>query len=307
MRLADIAGTTKRIDIDRLDRDRPLCKEIQNRLSELGCLDPPADGEFGGVSRLTISMFARRLKLPYDGEITGPIAAALLEQTPASFLPVRPGKDFAGRIFTYMARNEQFFARLPGFLTIVYVEGANADGRPNRDLDDKWNDRRLVLRRDADGVPRIVHAAQATSEPGRAATIDPKRPPAGVARIAFGQFKAWQVGTHHPDLSPPRRHEALTQARSVTVFRDKDKNGRRTGDKAFTGRFGINQHSGLDHPTGTVGKASAGCLVARRDADHKAFMKLVKTDPRYARATRAYVFMTSVIDGDDLMKQVPVA
>lgn len=305
MKLADIAGTNKRVAIERLGHDQALCKEIQTRLMVLGCLDPKPDGEFGPVSTLTLGLFARRLKLPFDDDVTGAIASALLDRTPDTFLPLKPGKDFAGRIAAYMALRGWFFARLPGFLTIVYVEGVNVDGRPNRDLRDKWNDRRLVLRRDAAGVPRIVHSAQATTEPGDAATVRTKIED-GVARIAFGQYKSWHVGDHHPDADPPRRHEALTQRRPVTVFRDKNRDALRTRDKTFTGVFGINQHSGLDHSSGTVGMASAGCLVARKDADHKAFMKLVKTDPRYLRASRGYMFMTAVIDGSDLARKVPV-
>lgn len=305
MKLADIAGSGQSVHVDALGADQVLCKQIQARLTALGCLDPKPDGIFGGVSKLTLGLFAQRLKLPYDDAVTGPIAAALLEQTAESFLPLKPGNDFAGRVATYMALNGHFFARLPEFLNIVYVEGANADGRPNADAADKWNDLRLVLRRDATGKPVIDFSAQATTEPGRFFTEQPLSP-AGAARIAFGQYKAWRVGFHHPDKKPPRRHEALVQQEPITVFRDKNKDGIRPGDATDKGVFGINQHSGLNQSEKTIGLLSAGCLVGRDDAEHKAFMKLIKTDPRFRHAIKGYTYMTTVIAGDDLAKKVPL-
>lgn len=306
MKLADVAGSGKSVHVNDLGDDKALCKEIQARLTALGCLDPKPDGIFGAVSKLTLALFASQMKLTYDDKVTGPIATALLEQKSGTFLPMQPGNDLAGRIATYMGRNGQFFARLPGFLTIVYLEGADPDGRPNADAADRWNDLRLVLRRNAKGKPEVAFSALATTEPGRFYTAVKPLSSRGAARIAFGQFKAWRVGTHHPHLLPPRRHEALTQALPITVFRDKNKDGIRPGDATQTGVFGINQHSGLDQSLKSIGKASAGCLVGRVDADHKAFMKLVKTDPRFRQASKGYTFMTSVIAGDDLAKQVPL-
>ena len=52
----------------------------------------------------------------------------------------------------------------------------------------------------------------------------------------------------------------------VTVCRDLNKDGQRTGDKRQTGEFGINQHWGYDLPE--VEKASAGCLVGQSKDGH---------------------------------------
>jgi|SRR5262245_15399865 len=72
--------------------------------------------------------------------------------------------------------------------------------------------------------------------------------PGGAARIAFGQYKSWVVGIHNI--------------------------------------------------------ASAGCLVAQSHDEHKRYMALVKTDPRFQKASQAYVFMTAVIAGDDLKNKI---
>ncbi|MEO0770026.1 MAG: hypothetical protein AAFY72_11450 [Cyanobacteria bacterium J06649_4] len=53
-----------------------------------------------------------------------------------------------------------------------------------------------------------------------------------------------------------------------------------------------------------MGKASAGCLVGRSRAEHKQFMSLIKQDWRYKK-DRKFVFTSTVIAGDDLVKQFP--
>ena len=94
-------------------------------------------------------------------------------------------------------------------------------------------------------------------------------------------------------------HEALVQTGGeVTVCRDLNKDGQRTGDKRQTGEFGINQHWGYDLPE--VDKASAGCLVGQSKDGHRQFMALVKSDPRY-QANRKYVFATAVLQESDVL------
>ena len=181
--------------------------------------------------------------------------------------------------------------RGPGEVNIVYVEGMNPDGTANADEANKWNDLRLVIRFEG-GVPRIVGEWAATTEPGRYWTENPMSP-LGAARIEFGQYKSWQVGMHR------NNHEALVQTGGeVTVCRDLNKDGQRTGDKRQTGEFGINQHWGYDLPE--VDKASAGCLVGQSKDGHRQFMALVKSDPRY-QANRKYVFATAVLPESDVL------
>ena len=305
MKLADLVRTKGKFPLQNMGRDKVFAKEVQGRLITLGCLDPPADGAFGPISRLALAGFARQMRLSFNEVLTSTIANSLLTTPPARFISPKPGKDFASRIVQYMQLKKYFVARLPHYLTIVYVEGCDANGKPNPDVFDKWNDRRIVLTIGLNATPKILYNALATSEPGRFFTMNPINE-MGTARIAFDQYKAWQVGQHHPHLQPPSRHEALVQAGNVKVFRDTDKNGIRTGDPTSVGSgMGINQHSGHNQNVKSIGKSSAGCLVARAHTDHKTFMNLVKKDPRFA-ANNGYMFMTAVIAGDDLAKRFPV-
>jgi hypothetical protein len=70
--------------------------------------------------------------------------------------------------------------------------------------------------------------------------------------------------------------------------------------KYFDGvaRSGRSRH-GNTEPAATVGRASAGCLVGRTKAGHRAFMPLCKADPRYA-ANNSYRFMTAVLQAADV-------
>jgi len=55
MKLTEVATDNLNVDIDVMDA--VLAREIQTRLTALGCLDPPADGTFGPVSRLVLGEF----------------------------------------------------------------------------------------------------------------------------------------------------------------------------------------------------------------------------------------------------------
>ena len=142
--------------------------------------------------------------------------------TPTS--PSAPAGDLAQRIVAAMERKGYVLDRGPGEVNIVYVEGLNPDGTANDDADNEWNDLRLVIGFDAYHKPRIIGAWAATTEPGRYYVDHPVNS-AGAARILFGQYRAWQVGMHRGD------HEALVQTGgTVTVCRDRNKDGLRTGD-----------------------------------------------------------------------------
>lgn len=189
--------------------------------------------------------------------------------------------------------------RGPGEVNIIYVEGMSPDGTANGDRPNAWNDLRVVLTFDG-ATPKIVKAWEATTEPGRKYTLAPINP-AGAARIEFGRYTAWQVGIHRE--GSPSAHEALRQdAGDVTVARDANQDGLRTGDARDTGRFGINQHGGYDMPPADIGAASAGCLVGRTMEGHREFMALVKSDPRYV-ADHSFVFATAVIAESDVLAE----
>ena len=50
-----------------------------------------------------------------------------------------------------------------------------------------------------------------------------------------------------------------------------------------------------------IGRASAGCLVGRTKAGHRAFMSLCKADSRY-QANNSYRFATTVLPGSAVVQ-----
>ncbi|MCC3459818.1 MAG: hypothetical protein EAZ73_09230 [Oscillatoriales cyanobacterium] len=199
----------------------------------------------------------------------------------------------ATKIIQYMeARKYQIF-RGNRELNIVYVEGMNTDGTLNGDEPNHFNDVRMVIEFN-DKVPIVSGKWQATTEPGFYYTDNPMNP-SGAARIAFGQYKAWQVGIH--GMSEP--HEALVQVDWVKVHRDYNRDMLRTRDDIYEGNFGINQHHGYDHPQNDIYTASAGCLVGRTRAGHAQFMNVIKSDRRY-QADPNFIFTTTIIPGNKL-------
>lgn len=204
--------------------------------------------------------------------------------------------SLASRIIKYMTQKAYKVFLGKGELNIIYIEGCDWNGIPNADRPNEWNDRRILLTFN-NGKPEIILNVTATTEPGDFYTLNPFNPKKGCARIAFGQYRAWQVGTHN------NSHEALIQTGGeVTVHRDLDKNFKRTGDRTESGYFGINQHHGWG--LGTVGRSSAGCLVGQNVKSHQDFMRLIKSDPRY-KADKAFIFTSTIIAGDDLAMKFP--
>jgi hypothetical protein len=52
-----------------------------------------------------------------------------------------------------------------------------------------------------------------------------------------------------------------------------------------------------------VGTASAGCLVGEKRDGHRAFMAVIKSDPRF-RANNGYRFMAAVIPGHEALAPI---
>jgi len=302
----------------------PLVEAIQTKLCELGILDPIiggdkatpfkpvrfADGRIGPNTRNAIAAFSRysRLAQP-EGRLSPDLFQLLAAGSPEAVFPmqlnpVAGDSDqvlFAKRILRYMQRKGYWIARAPDMFNIVYVEGVDADGTPNADRFNEWNDRRCVIRILPGGQPEMLVNDQATTEPGHFYTQNPTNQ-RGVARIAFGQYKAWMDGKHR-GVQP-----ALVQQGPVRLHRDINKNGiRDAADPIDIGsNFGINQHStSLYSIPDLVNKYSAGCLVGRRFRWHMSFLHIIRQDWRYA-TNKSYMFMTTVIDGVDLAKEEPL-
>jgi hypothetical protein len=203
----------------------------------------------------------------------------------------------AKKLVSYMESKGYAISRGNKQYNIVYIEGACADGTPNADEADIYNDRRIVFEF-IDGEPKITGNWLATTEPGTYFTEHPLNS-AGAARIAFGQYKnTWQVGIH---VGPSGRaaHEGLIESANITIHRDKNKDGFRPRDLIQTGRIGLNQHRGSGHTSKRIGHESAGCLVGWSPDEHTEFMNMLKSDTRY-QGNRNYRFTTTIINGDRL-------
>jgi len=277
------------VAVQELGNHRGLVTALQRRLTTLGYLDPPADGNFGPISNWALSSFCETHNLPDDGPLSDSLITALLDNDSA--LPVSQSSgDWFDKVVAYMEANTYWICKYPECRNILYLEGLNPDGTLNADTSNVFNDLRAVFW--TDGAKLLYKAWDATTEPGKHFTDNPLNAK-GAARIKFGQYAAWRVGTHR------KNHEALVQVKDVSVHRDLNKDHSRADDTVDTGLFGINQHWGYNNPKNDIGKASAGCLVGRTTAGHKEFMQEIKKDPRY-RASTGYTFMTTILPANKI-------
>ncbi|MBD2214512.1 peptidoglycan-binding protein [Nostoc linckia FACHB-104] len=303
--------------VEAIASDEELATHIQQVLIELNFLDPPADGKFGPISTEALMEFQNAISTvrpevaKEKGFLGLATAEALIETKPQDVPQPKidySRKDLAARLIKFMTEMNYRVSVGNQKYNIIYVEGMNPDGSLNSDRPNEFNDLRLVIEiPDSDLVPVIQGKWEGTTEPGKNFTLNPKEGDAakyGAARIAFGQYKAWQVGTHYGSGAEP--HEALVQEAPIDVYRDKDKNFKRPGDSLYTGKFEINQHHGFDYPRTDIRGAGAGCLVGRTRDGHREFMRLIKQDRRYQK-NQKYLFHTTIIPGDEFIEKFPVA
>ncbi|TDR89777.1 peptidoglycan-binding protein [Enterovirga rhinocerotis] len=282
------------LSVDTIGDNPRLAIAVQTALSLHGYLDPPADGEFGQVSRWALARFCKRMRLDLAEGATRRLTRHLADPENA-LPPVARTGEWIDSVIACMQRQGYFICRDPDGVNIVYVEGMDDRGILNADRPNEFNDVRLVFSLDEAGRPEAT-AWLATSEPGDFYTVQPLNPQ-GAARIAFNQYKSWSLGTHK--AGSPGAHEALVQSKPVTVHRDFNEDHKRIGDRLERGLFGVNQHWGYDLPRTDIGKASAGCLVGRTKDGHRAFMAAVKRDGRF-KASAGYRFVTTILPGDKL-------
>jgi hypothetical protein len=293
MTLDDLIRTDARVTLPMIGADKALASDIQNRLAAIGVLDPPADGAFGPVSHWALAQVMKRLRVKGTAVLDKWLAKALIDAAEGGALfPLQTPDTLAGRLVKAMQAAGHWVVRHPDCVNVVYVEGMDADGAANDDAPNVFNDLRVVLRVNRAGNPVVVQSWDATTEPGKYYTSVAKIDPRGAARIAFGQYKAWSVGTHR--AGTPTAHAALVQTAPIRVFRDLNEDFERARDAVFEGLFGINQHWGYDLPKSDIGRASAGCLVGRAQSGHREFMALCRADPRYV-ANNSYRFLTTVL------------
>lgn len=291
MNLRNLYKSGKTVSFVEAQKDLELVKHAQLNLIRLGLLEPPADGQLGPITIATIAGFQAALKIQEQG-IGKLTCKALIEcrEMPISLLHLDIG--LASSIAQYYKLQGWYFSRNSTECNICYLEGADADGRPNKDAPNEWNDRRIVWTVQA-GIPTIIGNWAASCEPGWFYTLNPMNPE-GCARVRNpAQFKAWRIGVH----GGAKPHPALLQVGAVEVYRDRNKDMIRTGDRLEQGLFGINQHWGYGMQF--VDRASAGCMVAPDWEGHLAFIASCKSDRRY-KLNAAYTFSTVFIPGDKL-------
>ncbi len=201
----------------------------------------------------------------------------------------------AKRIVRAMHSQGYWIARGPNRFNIIYVEGFNEDGSINDNAIDDWNDRRMVIYIDEQGIPRMRLNMACTTEPGIFFTLHPLNP-IGAAHIAFGQYKAWVDGLHK-GVEP-----ALVQRGYLRYYRDRNRDGKRSGADSIevSSTNGLNQNSTTpDRVVEHIGLYGSGCFVAKDYAEHLKFMELVKTDARYIH-NKGYLFMSTFLNGWNL-------
>jgi hypothetical protein len=180
---------------------------------------------------------------------------------------------------------------------VLWVEDCDRDWAPKKGELDKWDDMVLIWQAQHNGEIKIVEEFwQVTTEPGKYYSFNPVNSN-GAARIAFGQYKAWQRGLHGSGRSA---HQGFRQEAPIRVFRDKNKDGSRAGDAVNNGIFYCNWHSTVDSPS-DVGRWSAGCSVFRLMPEFKRFMAILEQDRRY-QTNKAYTFIGAYCDGNELAK-----
>ena len=202
--------------------------------------------------------------------------------------------SLAGRVYQTMRRKDYQVFTNEGEVNIIYLRGADKDGKPNGNEINEWSDRRLVLIF-RNGQPTIVGNWAATVKPGLPAIRNPLGK-AGAAFIEPGQYKAWRVDIHNGIFG--RSEEGLVQVAPVNFRRDVNRDGKVDSTPVQSGIIGLNQHSGSDQAK--VDRASYACLAGQSESGHlHNFMPLVKADLRYRR-NRAFVFTTTILDARDL-------
>ena len=113
MKLEAISDGGEPLSIAAIGGDKALATEVQNRLSEGGLLEPPADGEFGPVSQWAMGEFMRKLGKPNKGQLDRGVAAALLDDGLSKRFPLNDTTTLAGRIVAAMRSKGWWITRHP--------------------------------------------------------------------------------------------------------------------------------------------------------------------------------------------------
>ena len=140
------------------------------------------------------------------------------------------------------------------------------------------------------------HCFEATTDPGDDYMDNPIVEEKGCAILKPGQYR----GSHKIRLHGGK-YTALGQKKDVTVYRDRNKDGKYdlNESKTDTGLFGINIHRATSRAGKTstyIDKWSAGCQVIASNDDWKKFLSICEK----AREIHGNSFSYTLIESDDI-------
>lgn len=260
---------------------------VQKRLGELGYLDPPADGMWGGVSGLALG-YAMGGPVQAEAVTSKAVEDALAALQP---LPLNPGTDLTGQVIRAMQAKSYWIGRHPKYVNFACVEGTDIDGSANDDAPNQFKAIKLAIRMSDAGIPQCIGKWIVTTQPSRYWTENPMNPN-GAARVCPGQWKSWVMGEYHGN-------PAWVQAGELAVQRDPNATYKRYGPIYRGSDFGIHNHQDYGYPRNDEGRSSAGCWVTWKESDHEQFIELSRGDARY-RASNGYRFIGNLLLHSDL-------
>jgi len=147
-------------------------------------------------------------------------------------------------------------------LTLVGIRSADTDSN-------LFNDRLCVLMQ-IDGKMQL-HQFACTTDPGLYYRYNPLNTK-GTAILKAGHYAGcWLLGAHQG------KYKALVQRKPMTVFRDRNQDGKLDFENEESGLFGINLHkASFNRYSMQVDKWSAGCQVLANSDDFDTLMDLVE-------------------------------
>jgi len=278
--------------------DEAHAKVVQARLIDLGYLEPPVDGKWGGSSAWALGALGsdnheRDLATTYDAGSTLPASVQGMIAD-AKQLPLHINdSEFLSQVVRGMVATGANISRHQTCRNIVAAEGYDLSGVRNDDRRNSFNDVKMVFHLDGFGRPVLDGAFVATTTPGHRWSRQPMHPD-GAFNIKPGWQKAWRLGEYHG--------RALRQVGMLEGYRDRERASVRDLRYPVRGDgFGVHHHQGYNLPRDDMKNASAGCQVIRSTTDHEKFIGLALQDARY-KANHGYVFSATVLEQEQVPK-----
>lgn len=106
--LQEILAKGQKIDFDNIDANDDLAKQIQDKLINLGLLDPPADGNFGPISKTTLKEFQASVKVNEPWYVGHETAQKLIETQPSEVTLPKYKNQSVLLTLTYIGKLDPF-------------------------------------------------------------------------------------------------------------------------------------------------------------------------------------------------------